>query len=334
MIAASVLVLILTAAPATPDEGDAARAKAAFQAAQKLYKQSHFPEAITKFEEAYRLKPHPSIFFNLGLCYEQVAELPKALRNYREYLRALPEAKDKQVVAASIVDLERRLKAQGVQQLLVYSEPAGATVAIDGKSIGPSPSSIELKPGNHSLNLSRDGFETVDRIFVMPADTSMELSFVLKAGTSPRPAEATADSTGKPTEPVTRAAPGEPPPTPPPSVVAAAPESGHSLRGKAWIPAALGGALLVTGGIFYGMGKGAEGRFTSGDAALMDPTVRAGVKSSGGLNETLGVVFGGVGIAAVAAAATMFFLPTHSGPVVSVIATPTMGAAVVSGEFP
>ncbi len=339
MIAATALVLIIsTAAPAPADEGDAAKAKAAFQAAQKLYKQAKYTEAIGKFEEAYRLKPHPSIFFNIGRCYEQLSELPKALRNYRDYLKAMPDAKDKDTVTEAIVNLEQRLKDQGVQQVIVYSDPAGAAVTVDGKKYGQTPSSTELKPGNHSLTLTKDGFESVEKAFVMPADKSMELSVALKAGSgtstaASKPGETKPGET-KPAETATSTTTaGEPPPTPPPAVVAQAP-SDHALRGKAWIPAAAGAALLIGGGVFYGLAISTNGRFTSNDKALLDPAVRSAAKSSGSLDQTLGFVLGGVGIAAVAAAATMFFLPIKGGTSVSVIAGPNMAGAAFSGEFP
>src|SRR5688572_2990206 len=93
------VVLSLSAAakappPAAPPDDDTQAAKKYFQWAQSLYKQARYAEAISKFEEAYRLKPHPTIFFNIGRCYEQLGDISKALKNYREYLRIVPDAKD------------------------------------------------------------------------------------------------------------------------------------------------------------------------------------------------------------------------------------------------
>ena len=337
MIAAAALVLFLNAAapPSAPVEDDATKARAAFQAAEKLYNQALYAEAIGKFEEAYRLKPHPSIVFNIARSYEQLGEISKALRNYREYLKAMPAAKDKETVTEAILNLERRLRDQGVQQLLVHTDPKGAGVVVDGKSCGTTPASVELTPGRHLLNLSMDGFDSIELSFVMPADKSMELSFGLKPSVASPAALPPTKSVETPPQVVAQPAaplPSPPPPTPPPAVVADAP-SERSLRGTSWIPAAVGGALLITGGLFYGMAKGSESRLRSEDPLLANPAERAALASSGSTQQTVAFVTGGVGIAALAAAVTMFFLPSKAATV-SVIATPNMAAALVSGEFP
>jgi PEGA domain len=172
------LSLMLSQAPASAD--DTAKARAAFQWAQKLYKEARYASAIEKFEEAYRLKPHPSILFNIGRCYEQLNEIPRALRSYRDYLKAMPDAKDKEQVTNAILNLERRLKDEGVQQLIVYTDPAGAMVTIDDRNFGSSPAAVELRPGNHLVKISMEGFQPVQRNFVMSAEKSVELSFALK----------------------------------------------------------------------------------------------------------------------------------------------------------
>lgn len=172
------LSLVLSQAPASAE--DTAKARAAFQWAQKLYKEARYASAIEKFEEAYRLKPHPSILFNIGRCYEQLGEIPRALRSYRDYLKAMPDAKDKEQVTTAILNLERRLKDEGVQQLIVYTDPAGAMVTIDDKNFGSSPAAVELRPGNHLVKITMEGFQPVTRNFVMSAEKSVELSFALK----------------------------------------------------------------------------------------------------------------------------------------------------------
>jgi hypothetical protein len=186
------LTLLISAEPAASDD-NTAKARAAFQWAQKLYKEARYASAIEKFEEAYRLKPHPSILFNIGRCYEQLGEIPRALRSYRDYLKAMPDAKDKEQVTSAILNLERRLKDEGVQQLIVYTDPSGAFVTIDDKAYGSSPAAVELRPGNHLVKITLDGYVTVTRNFVMSAEKSVELSFALKP-------EAKKDAVAEPTK--------------------------------------------------------------------------------------------------------------------------------------
>lgn len=184
-------------APAKAQEdGDTKKARELFQWAQKLYKQARYMEAIGKFEEAYALRPHPVIYFNIGKCHEQLGDTPKALRAYRDYLRLAPEANDRETVSDAIANLERRLKERGVQQLMVFTEPPNARIEVDGKALGSAPATVELQAGNHKMTVSADGFETVDRSFVMSATRSMEMTINLRAVNAPKD-------------------PGPPPPTPP-----------------------------------------------------------------------------------------------------------------------
>lgn len=230
-----------TPAPASADpapsatDDDTAAAKKYFQWAQSLYKQARYSESIAKFEEAYRLKPHPTIFFNIGRCYEQLNDLPRALKNYRDYLRIAPDAKDRELVTDAIANLERRLKEQGVQQLAVLTDPAGARVTVDDKYVGLAPLTLELKPGNHLVALSKEGFEPIEKNVVLAADKSMEMNVSLKT----KSAEVS-----------------KPPPPPPPLVTSTTltpksevvkpvePATTAPKRTFTWVAAAVGGASL------------------------------------------------------------------------------------------
>lgn len=111
MIPALFVATLLAAAPkadAKPPPAETeelAKAKALAQAAQRLYKLARYAEAIVKFEEAYAIRPHPQITFNIGRCYEQLGEIAKAMRSYRDYLRLSPSAPDRETVADAITNL-------------------------------------------------------------------------------------------------------------------------------------------------------------------------------------------------------------------------------------
>lgn len=167
------------AAPAVPPE-NVAKAKEQFTAGQALYQQRKYADAAAKFEDAYRLRPHPVILFNLAKCYEGLDAFGKALKAYNEYLRLSPQAADKPQVVDSIANLERRLREQGVQQVRIFAEPKDAKIEVDGKDLGPSPASAELKPGVHKLVVSSKGLETSTRDFDLPAHKSLELTVMLQ----------------------------------------------------------------------------------------------------------------------------------------------------------
>jgi hypothetical protein len=157
----ALLLALAFAGPARAD--DAAEAKVHYREAVRLYRAQKYREAIGEFENAYRKKPHGNIQFNLAQCREKLGEWPAALRGYHDYLREVPDATDRATVAAYIRRLEGKLAETGVQVLLIYSDPLGAEVRLDGKVRGATPFHIVLAPGEYDLTLVRSGYVTVAR---------------------------------------------------------------------------------------------------------------------------------------------------------------------------
>jgi hypothetical protein len=309
-------------APASAD--DTAKARELFQWAQKLYSQARYAEAIVKFEEAYALKPHPVIFFNIGKCYEQLNETAKALRAYRDYLRLNPEAKDRETVTDAIANLERRLKERGLQQLMVFAEPPNARIDVDGKELGTSPASVELIAGNHKLTVKADGFETVERSFVMSTAHATEMTIALRPGSGkeaslppppppPPPEPGTkvvvvhdGSSGGKPADAPTETKLTPDGSKPPPMEVK---QPGVQKKGKifTWVA---GGAAVVAAGVGTGMA------ISSGNAVTqlhtLDPNRTReqanGLVTAANTGSTGAVVGFSVAGAALATGVVLFFL--------------------------
>ncbi|MFT3710921.1 MAG: PEGA domain-containing protein [Archangium sp.] len=316
MIHALVIALTLAAppkkgaapapAPAAEEGGDVAKAKELFQWGQKLYKQARYAEAIAKFEEAYAVRPHPVIYFNIGKCYEQLGETAKALRNYRDYLRLAPDAKDKETVTDAIANLERRLREKGMQQLMVFADPANARISVDGKELGGSPASVELVAGNHTLLVTADGFEKVERSFVMQTTRATEMTITL------RPV-GTAKDTSKDTPPIASDTPKKDdppklttdnPPPPPPLVTNEPPKKGRVFTYVA------GGVAVAALGAGIGMGVAAESNAkTLRDAQSPLGQQRANElqNAAQGLGTGANVAYITAGVAA-AAAVVLFFV--------------------------
>ncbi len=185
---------------------DKAKAKDLFGVGQKLYKAELYPEAIEKFQAAYAIRPHPVIFFNIAKCYEQLQETGKAMRAYRDYLRLSPEATDKDAVNDSIANLERRLKEKGLNQIIVFADPATAKIEIDGKEVGVSPASAELVSGTHKIAVRAPGYDPVERTFIMSISRVSEMTVNLRAGATPSIPTASSGTTG--TTGTTAAPPG------------------------------------------------------------------------------------------------------------------------------
>ena len=305
-----VLIMLMAAAPVGEEATNIARQS--FQDGSRLYAAGRYREALGRFELAYKLKPHPSTLFNIARCQEQLGEVGNALRNYRAYLEGVPGATDREAVNESIVTLERKSKAV-TQRLTIATLPSGAEVLVDGKTLGGSPTSVDLAPGPHQLAIVKEGHARFERSFEMPTDKALDFSFTLTP---------TAD------------ADLVPPPMPPPEVEASSSATPSGAHAKAWIPAAGGGALLVAGGVLYGLAKGTEARLLSGDQTLADAIERGAAVRAGQTQQTLAFVAGALGIGALLSSALMYFWPTKTDSVVSVRLAPAFGGAVLSGEFP
>jgi hypothetical protein len=199
LAAALALASTVAAFPARGD--DVAEAKARFRRGVELYQERRWQEAIAEFEAAYRLKPHGAIHFNLAQCRERLDDWPGAVRSYQDYLREVPAAPDRATVRASIARIEERLAKAGVQVLLVYTDPPGARLALDGKERGTTPLHAALSPGSYALGLALEGFEPVKDQVEVGGAASRLVEVVLRPAARPVPA---------PPEPL-----AAPPPAPP-----------------------------------------------------------------------------------------------------------------------
>jgi tetratricopeptide (TPR) repeat protein len=160
-------------------------AKQRYQRGAAAYAEGRYTDAIDAFLDADRAAPNPAFAYNIGLAYEQIGDVPNALRWYRAYLRELPNAPDRADIEPRVLDAEKRLRAQGVQQITVLTDPSGATVSVDGQREGMSPWTGELAPGRHAIVLELHGFAMVSETFELPSDHAIDFSETMKAAAAP-----------------------------------------------------------------------------------------------------------------------------------------------------
>jgi len=301
---------------APPDATEQARAH--FRRGTELYKEARYREAIAEFQEAMRKKPHGVIHFNLAQCHERLGDLPAALQAYHEYLRAVPDAEDRAVVLSAMANLESRLAASGVQQLLVYTDPGNAEVLVNGQSRGRTPLALVLPHGSYALTILKEGYRTVTRQAVLSPRSSVEIDVVLprlqpgEVGAVPLATGSQtgpAGGTGTPAPAGSPAAIGSSTPAAPPTATAKPPppvRSGPRPRLWTWVAAGASAAALGAGA-WYGMAA----RKAQND--LRDGTVRAGadaqkLRSDAESKAKSANLLYGVGAAAGAGAGALFFL--------------------------
>jgi hypothetical protein len=281
---ASLAALALLAAAPQAHADDVAEAKVRLRKGAELYHAGKWREAIVEFEAAYRLKPHGAIHFNVAQCRERLSEWPGALRAYHDYLHEVPDAKDRAAVRAAIAKIEGRLQAAGVQALVLYSDPPGASVTLDGRPRGKTPLHVVLPPGTYPLAFALDGYEPVRQEVVLSAGASRLVDTTLRPA-SPAPAPPVTAAPAAPPGPAASAAapvlpriPLPPPPdlkvlpsrpSPAGAAVAAkapAPKPAAKRRVYTWIAAGTAVAAAAAGGYFGWSAKQDEDAVRSSSA--------------------------------------------------------------------
>jgi tetratricopeptide (TPR) repeat protein len=82
-----------------------------YEQGAQAYRESRHDEAAALFRKAFELEPHAELAYNLGRALEAGGHLRSAVESFRDYLRLLPEAKDRTIVERRIWNLERRIEA-------------------------------------------------------------------------------------------------------------------------------------------------------------------------------------------------------------------------------
>lgn len=303
-ILAALAAATLLAGPARGD--DAAEAKARFKKGAELYRAGKYRAAIDEFEAAYRLKPAGAIHFNVAQCRERLAEWPGALRAYEDYLREVPDAKDRAAVRASMSRIEGRLAAAGVQELLVYTDPPGAELRLDGKPRGTTPFHTVLPPGTYALALSLEGYEPVAEDVALTLAASRVLDVVLRPAVAKPSAGAAAAGTAAGAKAAPDLAPAPQRAAPVPIAPAQAPSKRERPRVYTWIAAGVAAAAVATGAYFGAQAKQDQDALKSMSAP--DGSQAQRYASSARSNATKANALYVAGGVAAAAGVTLFFV--------------------------
>jgi len=123
---AGVLALCLCAGTALADERLEARRH--FRNGMSLIAQGQFDQGIAELQEAYTIKPHPNVLYNIARAYLDAGRSAEALDWYRRYLAANPPDSDS--VRATIAKLEATVKAAEAANPTPPNTPAPAPQAV------------------------------------------------------------------------------------------------------------------------------------------------------------------------------------------------------------
>jgi tetratricopeptide (TPR) repeat protein len=111
LVALAVLVAPLMI-PTAHAQDARAKARTHYQKGNQLYSSGDYQSAIAEFAAADKLAPSPMLEFNIALCYDQLGDRAEALRRYRLYLKAMPNAANRSTVEGKIRRLEGELRTE------------------------------------------------------------------------------------------------------------------------------------------------------------------------------------------------------------------------------
>jgi hypothetical protein len=162
-------------------EARRSEARVKFEAGVSAFGEHRYADAVQSFVEADALAPSAPLSFNIARAFERLDNAAAALRWYRDYLRRSPQAANLAEVQARVSEHAATLAARGVQQITVLTTPDGAALSIDEQAVGPTPVTLELKPGRHRATLRLAGYLDQTAEFTLDARTPQDLTLKLVA---------------------------------------------------------------------------------------------------------------------------------------------------------
>jgi hypothetical protein len=159
---ALVLCVALAAAPVAADETPASvevQARAHYEAAQKLYDEGKYDEAIAEYQDAYRLKPHPNTIYNIAQAYERLLDYAQSVAWFERYLKEAPPDAPFRTIVSNRLRLLRDLPAR-VSITSIPEHVHAAIVNDKGERVElDTPALFKVPAGRYTIDLSQPGWE-------------------------------------------------------------------------------------------------------------------------------------------------------------------------------
>jgi tetratricopeptide (TPR) repeat protein len=279
-------------APLTAAAGPKQEATKLFKQGNKLFTKGDYQAALEKFQQARKLYPSYRIDLNVASTLKEMGHSIEAAEAYETFLGRGGTLAPAKIVRAARASLEA-LQAQLGRVKLSCNEN-GATAKLGDQAVGQTPIArwIYLKPGSHTLEVCKEGFDCRRETLSLIAGDRKELQIELQAKPEPLPAAAVPDAPAPVTEPS----------TPVVTEQASPPEEKAQWKATAgWVTLGVGAASLVTGIVFGVMVKSKADEYSDGVAQNMTYTELEEIRDAGERFEKAEIatlVVGGVAMAA------------------------------------
>lgn len=151
----------------------------------------NYEAARVAFQQAYALKPHPSVLRNLGQAELKTGHYLDAARHLSTFIRdtTFGTTSERESAKKSLAEAETK-----VGKLLLEVDVAGAEIAVDGEMSGRSPlgaDPIYVEPGQRVVRVQKDGYDLYEQTQAFEPDRVIRLKVALRP-TAPVPTEAAA----------------------------------------------------------------------------------------------------------------------------------------------
>ncbi len=219
--------------PGKEDKDDPKRAEArkSYAEAESKFQSGDYEGAYAAYKQANDAVPAPQTLYKMALCLDKLGKNSEALAAYNAFLASSPPTSMEPRVSEAQGRVTE-LKKKAAVLVKVKSEPAGASVSLDGAAqMGTTPIEIKTTPGRHLLKIVAPGYDAYEK----------ELN--LEAGAPETSVEATLS------KPVVAEAPPPPSPEPKPIEKPVEPTEKRSNT-AAYVVLGVAGAGAIVGGIF------------------------------------------------------------------------------------
>jgi hypothetical protein len=162
---------------AAPGPAAVEEAKRHFQQGVALYNDGDFSGALAEFEGAYRSHPTPGVLYNIGLTLKSLRRYSESIAKLEQYLQQ--EQKLTSERRSEVQQLITEMRAL-LADVTIYIVPDGASVLLDGRTIGTSPlRPVGIPAGNHVIEVTADGFQPARKEVIVTAGVPMAIELKL-----------------------------------------------------------------------------------------------------------------------------------------------------------
>jgi hypothetical protein len=252
-------VPLLAATPsfAEPSAEAIKMARKRFQEGVAAVDAGNYETARVAFQQAYALKPHPSVLRNLGQAELKTGRHLEAARHLSTFVRetAYGTGPERESAARSLAQAEAE-----VGKIVVEVDVPGAEITVDGERAGRSPivDPFYAERGDRIIRIQKDGYETYEKVQPILAGRTTQLKISLEVARVATPAASVSGiARSLQTPPSATAGAASDGIGPPPAGLV--PESDSKIGARSVALVTTGGLALISAGVWLGFGvKGAQ----------------------------------------------------------------------------